>query len=275
MYNKTTTICDIISAIDCPHCTSTKIIKHGKEKGQQRYKCKVCHKTFRNTTLTPMHYLHKKGKVQIYLEALKKSLSVRKAASYAKISKNTSFAWRHKFLCSLSAQPIIAYNENICEAAIISHQYSAKGRKKEPEKNTQSSKTLIISHAGQISLQRLNNQQPTKDSIRTLTEICKNNYIIPAPHKTFSTCLKKTDTLRITQSKKLCSTVKLRMQKNEKKLNSWMKRFNGVATKYLQQYLKWYSTILNYTELQSSVHIFFKSCTSKRCIHEFRTLISQ
>lgn len=44
----------------CPHCKSSNIIKHGKFKYRQRYKCKDCGRTFCDTTLTPFSYSKKK-----------------------------------------------------------------------------------------------------------------------------------------------------------------------------------------------------------------------
>lgn len=119
------------SVCTCPHCDSTEFRKHGTDRGIQRYYCKKCCKTFKETTKTPIHGLHKKNKVAIYLEALKNGMSVRKAAVVTGISKNTSFAWRHKLLSSLPAQTIVRNSGHVAAIKIIETPYSNKGKRME------------------------------------------------------------------------------------------------------------------------------------------------
>ena len=40
----------------CPHCNSKYIVKNGKNKDKQRYKCKSCRKSFITETNTPIYY---------------------------------------------------------------------------------------------------------------------------------------------------------------------------------------------------------------------------
>lgn len=37
---------------ECPHCSSEQVVRFGKVKGRQRYRCKSCRKTFTDTTTT-------------------------------------------------------------------------------------------------------------------------------------------------------------------------------------------------------------------------------
>ena len=37
----------ITTVVNCPDCASAAVIKHGKQSGQQRYRCKGCRKAFR------------------------------------------------------------------------------------------------------------------------------------------------------------------------------------------------------------------------------------
>ena len=43
----------------CPHCNSKYIVKNGKNKDKQRYKCKSCRKSFIPETNTPIYYSKK------------------------------------------------------------------------------------------------------------------------------------------------------------------------------------------------------------------------
>lgn len=42
----------------CVHCGSTSVVRHGKYRGRQRYKCKDCSKPFNDMTITPISGTH-------------------------------------------------------------------------------------------------------------------------------------------------------------------------------------------------------------------------
>ena len=53
----------------CPFCHGDHIVKNGKAKGNQRYLCRNCRKSFSQQTQTPTAYSKKKTKVWIdYIE---------------------------------------------------------------------------------------------------------------------------------------------------------------------------------------------------------------
>jgi transposase-like protein len=44
---------------ECPHCASEHVVRFGKYKGRQRYRCKYCNKTFTDTTNTVLYRTQK------------------------------------------------------------------------------------------------------------------------------------------------------------------------------------------------------------------------
>ena len=83
----------------CPHCNSKYIVKNGKNKDKQRYKCKSCRKSFIPETNTPIYYSKKDITVWIqYLECLFAQNSLKDCAEKCKISVSTAFFWRHRIL---------------------------------------------------------------------------------------------------------------------------------------------------------------------------------
>ena len=83
----------------CPHCNSKYIVKNGKNKDKQRYKCKSCRKSFIPETNTPIYYSKKDIAVWIqYLECLFAQNSLKDCAEKCKISVSTAFFWRHRIL---------------------------------------------------------------------------------------------------------------------------------------------------------------------------------
>ena len=85
----------------CPHCSSKKYRKHGKDKGSQRYYCTNCKRTFTEFTGTWLAGIHKKELVAEYLKLMEQELSLDKIKDNLKINKKTAFDWRHKILSGL------------------------------------------------------------------------------------------------------------------------------------------------------------------------------
>ena len=87
----------------CPHCQSHEIVGWGRSDGLPRHRCKRCGKTFNGLTKTPMAGLHKKEEWLKHAEAMIDGASVAKAAERCNVHYTTAFRWRHRFLRSLSS----------------------------------------------------------------------------------------------------------------------------------------------------------------------------
>jgi transposase-like protein len=85
----------------CPHCSSSKVHKRGKQRGIQMYRCNSCNKWYSETTGTPLYDIKLKNKWQAYINCMEKGMSIKKIAKELGISIQTSFDWRHKILSSL------------------------------------------------------------------------------------------------------------------------------------------------------------------------------
>ena len=86
----------------CPHCSHSKYVKFGIDKGSQRYKCKSCKRSFTEYTGTWMAGLQRKDKIDHYLVLMLQEKSLDKIKVALSINKKTAFDWRHKILASLS-----------------------------------------------------------------------------------------------------------------------------------------------------------------------------
>jgi len=100
----------------CPHCSSTKVYKRGKQRGVQMYRCNDCNKWYSETTGTPLYDIKLKHKWQSYLNCMEQGMPIKKIAKELGISIQTSFDWRHKVLSSLSEfTPSELSNEVECD----------------------------------------------------------------------------------------------------------------------------------------------------------------
>ncbi len=82
----------------CPHCKSQRLVRNGMADGLQRYKCRACGKTFNTLTGTSLARLRHKGKWLEQTRALADGLTVHRAAAFLGVAPSTAFRWRHRFL---------------------------------------------------------------------------------------------------------------------------------------------------------------------------------
>lgn len=82
----------------CPHCQHRHIVKYGKYRDRQRYKCQNCLRTFNDLTNTPLHWTHYPQRFIKFLESMLHGYSLHIASFYSGISYVTAFYWRHKLI---------------------------------------------------------------------------------------------------------------------------------------------------------------------------------
>lgn len=93
---------DRIESFGCPHCSSAEVRRWGRASGKPRYRCVSCGRTFNPLTGTPLSGLHYQERWQDQAQALIAGDTVSKAAARCKVSYTTAFRWRHRFLAALN-----------------------------------------------------------------------------------------------------------------------------------------------------------------------------
>lgn len=93
---------DRIERFGCPHCSSAEVQRWGRASGKPRYRCVTCRKTFNPLTGTPLSGLHYKERWQNQAQALIAGETVSKAAARCGVAYTTAFRWRHRFLAALN-----------------------------------------------------------------------------------------------------------------------------------------------------------------------------
>jgi transposase-like protein len=91
-----------LASVGCPHCDSDDIRPWGKAGGKPRYRCAACHKTFNSLTGTPLSGLHYPDRWHDQAQALINGETITKAAARCGIDYTTAFRWRHRFLKALT-----------------------------------------------------------------------------------------------------------------------------------------------------------------------------
>jgi transposase-like protein len=91
-----------VDSIGCPHCDSRHVVHWGQASALPRYRCKGCQRTFNALTKTPLAHLRMKDKWVVQANAMIDGVSVLKAAQRCDVDYKTAFRWRHRFLASLA-----------------------------------------------------------------------------------------------------------------------------------------------------------------------------
>jgi transposase-like protein len=241
----------------CPHCQSHNVVSKGNYKGRKRYLCKECHKSYNDLTKTPFSGIHNHEKVIKYLECMLLGQSIRQSAKAVNISKSTSFEWRHKLLNKINKLPA-PHMKNVMEVIEIKLPYSAKGQKAPIPVNLMNSKVstvFICDRANNIDSNSIVAVRSSQNKI--FKRIIQNNDIELLHHR--HKLLNKIDTfhrnITTKNSTNNYSTI-TNVIEIVNKWMTWMERFNGVATKYLNNYLHWFDFLQNSRLKQNQANSF-------------------
>jgi transposase-like protein len=245
----------------CPSCSSFSISGNGKYNGVQRYVCRDCKKYFRDSTGSLTYNLKKGELLPKYLYNMLLGYSIKKCSEQTDICIQTSFDWRHKILNSFNELRPSDFG-GIVESDDIFFLESEKGSRNMTRKirergskatkrgisneqvavvitqDRKSSKEMVVVKKGRVtkkSLEKVLGGRIKKgatlctDSHRSYTAFTKANGI---EHKKFIANKGQRVKDKIYHVQNVNNTAS--------RLRSWMKPFNGVATKYLQNYLNWF-----------------------------------
>jgi len=249
----------------CPHCGSEKIYKRGKQKGVQMYQCRTCSKWYSETTGTPLWDIKLKHKWQSYLRCMEQGMSIKKIAKEIGISIQTSFDWRHKVLSSLSGFTPEALSD-VVECDELELALSNKGSRnlqRKPRKrgndfkrNKVSAKTTVVQvvtavqRNGEKYLKAVESKRLSAEEITKALggKLADQTTLITDKHPSFKLFAKENPSLKHKSvlakehvSKKDKNVHLQHVNNTHAQLRTFLLPFNGVSSKYLQNYLNWFA----------------------------------
>lgn len=242
----------------CPHCSSTHYHKWGIRDGLQRYHCTDCNKTFNALTGTPLARVRHKEKWMDFANDLIESKSIRESANHCGVHKNTTFRWRHrmlnnpKSLGSKHLHGIVEFDEAyFLESHKGDHHLERKPRQrggKAHQRGISSEQIAVL-----VVRDRNGNMMDAilfKSNQTTLAEVMlpvidKDALLCSDAKKSYKSFAKTNHLTLKTVNGSINEHVKegiyhiQNVNAYDSRLKLWIKRFNGVATKYLESYLAW------------------------------------
>ncbi|WP_339250294.1 IS1595 family transposase [Sporosarcina sp. FSL W8-0480] len=277
----------------CIHCNSKQVVRFGRytvkvgTKGveRQRYRCKDCRKTFTDVTNTPLYRTHKPEKWIEFIKCMLEGYSLRKSAELiGGVHYVTLFYWRHKVLSALEQMDFNAFS-GIVEMDETYFLYSEKGKRdiqdRKPRKRGGSSRFRGISHEQVCVLVARDRQKATYSGVLGRGRIAKtqlekaigsklssDNTLCTDAWRAFSTYAKSKSMEHYRFKSDGIERVKgiyhiQNVNSYHSRLKSWIQRFNGVATKYLDHYLSWFQfleIVKHRSDVSSISKMIVESC---------------
>ena len=247
----------------CPHCRCERVHRCGAVSGLQRWRCLACRRTFNALTGTPLARLRKRAAWLPYLQCVLDSRTVRAAAELVGVHRTTSFRWRHRFVPGATLQRP-ARLEGMVEADetyMLESQKGARHLDRPPRRrggvasrrgiNREHECLLVARDRGRQTLDFHTGRGPVS---ATSLDACLRPVLAP-------------DVLLISDSAKAYQvfaaeagisheTVNLRagirvrgaihlnnVNGWHSRYKTWLRRFNGIASRYLLHYSGWQRVI--------------------------------
>jgi len=243
----------------CPHCSGERIVKNGSVGGLQRYLCRECKRTFNALTGTPLARLHLRGKWLGQTQALRDGLSLSAVQKQLDIARTTAFRWRHRFLSLPKAQRTQSLT-GIAEADQTYFLRSAKGQRqpldRAPRRRGSGACMPGLSSEQVPVLVARDRSGQTADFVleRDISEAVVN-HLAPILCRDAVLCT-DSGTVMIAAARKLGITHRAinlaagvrvdgpwhiqNANNYHGRLKGWLRKFKGVATRYLDSYLGWF-----------------------------------
>jgi transposase-like protein len=243
----------------CPRCQGKQLYRHGTKSGLQRFRCRACGRTFNSLTGTPLARLRHKDKWLDFSDCMLDSRTVRKAAARVEAAKNTSLRWRHRFL-TLTKTDRPACLKGIAEADETFLLESQKGARKlqRPARkrggkaskrgiSTEQVCILVARDRGGNTVDFVTERGPV--TVVQLTEhlgpvLAPDTLLVTDANKAYQAFARQQGIshryVNVSAGQRVRGAVHVQnVNGYHSRFHKWLRRFNGVATRYLPNYLGW------------------------------------
>lgn len=272
----------------CRKCGSDKIVKFGKDKnGKQRYKCKCCGTTFTETSYSAISRTRFSENVwETYIHLLLKGASLEECAFQCGISVRTAFIWRHKILNVLQNDQDNRIMAGIIEADEKYYSLSFKGnhtkskdfvmprdsyKRGSDNRSNNMPKACVmcaVERNGQSYGEVLGAGQSTTKMVTYAFEkrVAPESIMLSDGGRAISNYLSKKENIEhITLKSSMSGSHKggdpeirgiyhIQTVNNfHKRLDDFLRPYNGVATKYLNHYVSLYVWIENHKKMGAAL----------------------
>ncbi|MGG7607324.1 IS1595 family transposase [Massilia sp. BKSP1R2A-1] len=243
----------------CPACGHRHSHRHGSDRGIQRYRCCGCGRTFNALSGTPLARLRHRAKWLEYLGNMLDSRTVRAAADAVGVHRNTSFRWRHRFLHLVKhdrADSLAGISE-ADEMFLLESQKGSRKLRRAPRKRGGVAKRRGISREHVCILVARDRTGATIDCVtgrgkvtvaqlhrHLLPVLDRDVLLVTDAHPAYRTFALEAgishEAVNVSSGERVRGAVHVQnVNAYHRRFRQWLARFNGVASRYLPNYLGW------------------------------------
>ena len=241
----------------CRHCGTPGAVARGYARGLRRYRCKNCGKTFGALTGTPLSGLHHKERWLDFGQSLATGETVRDSAERCTVAVSTAFRWRHRFLGAVKAgaetlRGIVEADETFVLASRKGERHlERKPRKRggKAEKRGLSHEQVPILVAADRSGATVSAVLPavSADALRDVlgAVVEKDALLVSDGCTSYPPCAAALgishQALNLSAGERVRGELHIQtVNSRHEQIKTFLRRRRGVATKYLDNYLRWF-----------------------------------
>jgi hypothetical protein len=228
----------------------------------QRYKCRGCGRTFNALTGTPLARLRQKSKWLAQAEALRDGLSITQAGKRLRVARSTAFRWRHRFLAvpkTVQAQALVGIAE-ADETFFLHSRKGQRGLERKPRRrggkaaqrglSKEQVPVLIARDRATATANMILAADSKAELVAALKPLLPSDTILCTDGSSVLAAAAKEigvthRPVNVKAGQRVIAGVYHIQNVNafDSRLKTWIRRFQGVATKYLDSYLGWFRTL--------------------------------
>ena len=244
----------------CPHCATPGAEKRGKAAKLIRYHCKACGKFFNALTGTPLAKLKCREKWLDMAESLSQGESLTECQERCGIARKTALRWRHRMLGTAARRTKSTKLGGTTEMDTTFVRESRKGSRK-PEEGKKPRKRggpigggkllpvlMAVQRGGDMMAALLRSE--AADAVRYAIgdALARGAVIVTDSAKNFGRTFRRMgvhhEKVNIAKHQRVRGPYHIQTINGlHARFKQFMARFNGVATKYLPNYLEWFRTV--------------------------------
>jgi len=257
----------------CAHCQEHGVVCRGRASGLQRFHCGHCGKTFNALTGTPLAHLRYKGRWFGFAQSLSEGETVRKSADRCDLAVSTAFRWRHRFLRAIKtdAAPLCGIVE-ADETYVLESQKGSRTwkRSEQGQPDAVAPERKPRKRGGKASKRGLSGEQVpvlmaadrtgttvsailpavNADAIENVLSpvLNKDALLVTDGARVYPVCADKLgvshEALNLSAGERVRGSLHIQtVNSRHERLKTFLRRYRGIATKYLDSYLKWFHLV--------------------------------
>ena len=265
----------------CAHCGAGGAVSRGKARGLRRFRCKECGRTFGALTGTALSGLHHKERWLSFGASLAEGETIKASAARCGIAPSTAHRWRHRFLAAVRQAPerlagIVEADETfVLESRKGERKLDRKPRRRggKARKRGLSREQVPILVAADRGGETLSHTLPAlnADNVKAVLKpvLAPDALLVSDANRCYPPVAAALDipheSINASAGERVRGAVHIQtVNSRHSQIKGFLRRRRGIATKYLDSYLRWFHLI----ELgdRPSPRACLEAATARQCI---------